>query len=134
MSSTTRIVNTPKPVRPMVRSPTSNPRMPKGAGKDLKRLPKMTAATACSTTNSPRVRITALISDLPSTGRTTTRSRTAPSTRPLSSAAAKPSHQEWPASISDSAMNVVSIAIGACAKFTMRVERQIITRARAKAA
>ena len=33
-----------------------------------------------------------------------------------------------------SAMNVVTIAIGACAKFTILVERQISTRARAKAA
>ena len=31
-------------------------------------------------------------------------------------------------------MKVVSIAIGAWAKFTIRVERQISTRARAKAA
>ena len=90
-TSTARIVKMLVAVSAMVESPTSMPRTPKGAGKDWKRLPQTTEAIECSTMKSPSVRITALMSALPSTGRMTRRSITAPSTRPQISASAKPS-------------------------------------------
>jgi hypothetical protein len=90
-AATARMVKTPKPVSAIVVSPSWNPRSPNGAGNDRNREPKTIAASAWNTMKSPRVRITALISDLPSTGRTTNRSTSAPSTSPDSSATAKPS-------------------------------------------
>ena len=70
----------------------------------------------------------------PSTGRMSTRSTSAPRTRPLIRATANPSQYDPLEPITLEAMNVVSISIPPCAKFTMRVARQIITSESATAA
>ena len=75
----------------MVASPTVMPRTPNGAAKPSKLLPKMIAARATKPTNRPSVTMTALISGPFSTGRTISRSRTPPSTKPDTSAAIRPS-------------------------------------------
>ena len=85
--------------------------------------------------NRPSVTITAFSGGPLSTGRTSTRSTTAPSTSPRRSATtnAEPVATS-PASITDQAMNVVNIAIAPWAKLTMRVARQMSTSASASAA
>src|SRR3954462_3206659 len=121
-------------VSAMVVSSKVNPRSPNGAGNDWNDEPATIAMSACSATNRPRVTITAFSSGPPSTGRITTRSTTAPSTNPATRATAKASQEDWPEWMRARAMNAVAAAIEPCAKLTIRVERQISTRARAKAA
>ena len=96
--------------------------------------PQIIPATASSSTSSPSVTITAFSGGPPSIGRTSTRSTTAPRTRPETSAATNPTSTARRLSISSQAMNVVSISIPAWAKLTIRVARQIITSASATAA
>ena len=95
---------------------------------------KRSVATATSSVYSPSVRITALSGGAVSTGRTSTRSTTAPSTKPLASATTNPTTYDAPPLITAEAMNVVTISIAPCAKLTMRVARQISTSASATAA
>ena len=78
--------------------------------------------------------ITALSGGASSTRRISTRSTTAPSTRPEASATKNPSQYEPLEPITLDAMNVVIISIAPCAKFTIRVARQISTNAIASAA
>ena len=65
--------------------------------------------------STPRLRITALSGGRDSTGRTSTRSVTAPITIPVASAMTKPSQYGAPCRITTSAMYVVNIAIAPCA-------------------
>ena len=76
-------------VRPIVVPPKVKPLSPNGAGKDWNSEPATIAISASMATNRPRVTITALSSGPPSTGRTITRSMTAPSTKPAASATTK---------------------------------------------
>ena len=78
-------------VRLIAVSPILSPRTSKGAGKPSKVLPNTTEAKAIRLMKMPRVTMTALISGPVSTGRTTTRSRTAPSRKPEIRAATRPS-------------------------------------------
>jgi hypothetical protein len=91
-------------------------------------------ATACRKTSSPRVTITAFNGGAFSTGRTTSRSTTAPRTSPASKAATRPSQNDPVRPITDQATKVEIIIIPPWAKLTIRVERQISTRASATAA
>jgi hypothetical protein len=91
--------------------PTSYPRIEKAAGNDRGELPQIIPAIATSKTYRPSVTITALIGGACSTGRISTRSTTAPRTRPDTSAAAKPSQYDPVPLITADAMNVVTISI-----------------------
>ena len=97
-------------------------------------MPQIIPAIATSSVYSPRVSITAFKGGACSTGRTTTRSSTAPRTNPDAKATARPSTYEPLELITAEAMNVVIISIAPWAKLTIRVERQIRTSASATAA
>src|SRR3569833_2476195 len=91
-------------------------------------------APACSRISRPSVVITALSGGPPSTRRMSSRSMRAPSTRPEASAVARASQYDPPCHTTLHARNVVNISMPPVAKFTMRVARQISTRASATAA
>ena len=97
-------------VPPAVRSMREN-----GAGNDCTCAPKSMGASASRKMSKPSVRITALSAGRDSTGRTSTRSVTAPSARPAANAMTKPSQKGVPCSITKNAMYVVNIAIAPCA-------------------
>lgn len=115
-------------------SPTAKPLMPSSGGKERGVPPHTIPATACRNSSRPRVTITAFIGGPFSIGRTSTRSTTAPRTNPETRAATSPSQYEPVAWITPSATNVVIISMPPWAKLTIRVARQMSTRASATAA
>ena len=74
-------------------------------------LPQIIPAIATISVYRPRVRITGFSGGAFSTGRTMTRSTTAPSTKPAASATTNPSTYEPSELITAEAMNVVNISI-----------------------
>src|SRR5215204_360266 len=74
------------------------------------------------TSASPSVTITIVSTDVPSTGRMTTRSTTTPPANAIRQVSANAGQYDmW--FISDHAMKVAKVAISPCAKFTTPVER-----------
>ena len=114
--------------------PTLKPLIENAGGNERGLPPQIIPAKACSSTSRPSVTMIAFSGGAPSIGRITTRSITAPSTRPLASAMRKPTQYGAPASITVQAMNVVTISIPAWAKLRIRVARQISTSESATAA
>jgi hypothetical protein len=108
--------------------------MPNASGNDFGSPPQIMPATACRKISSPSVTMTAFSGGASSTGRMTKRSTTAPSTSPATSATANAAQYEWVPCTTEYATNVVIIIIPPWAKLTIRVERQIRTRASAAAA
>ena len=74
-------------------------------------LPQIIPAIATISVYRPSVRITGFSGGAFSTGRTMTRSTTAPRTKPAASATTNPSTYEPPELITAEAMNVVNISI-----------------------
>ena len=114
--------------------PTLKPLIENAGGNERGLPPQTIPANACSSTSRPSVTMIAFSGGAPSIGRITTRSTTAPSTSPDASATRKPTQYGAPRSITDQAMNVVSISIPAWAKLRIRVARQISTSDSATAA
>src|SRR5947209_11600340 len=108
--------------------------MENAGGNDFGVPPQIIPASPCNRISRPSVTITAFSGGPPSTNRITPRSTTTPSSTPAASATKKPAQYGPVVAITLVAMNVVTISIPPCAKFTILVARQIITSDSATAA